>query len=618
MKILGIDLGTPNSARAVIEGGEPKILENHEGNRTTPSIVAVSKANERLAGLLAKRQAVVNPKNTIFSIKRLIGRKFSDEEVQRDKSWFPFDIQESATGGVEIKMSDRWYKPEEISAMVLAKLKADAEAKLGEKIEEAVITVPAYFDDSQRQATKNAGEIAGLKVRRIINEPTAAALAYGLNRQKNEKIIVYDFGGGTFDISILEVGDDVVEVKATGGDTHLGGDDFDKKIIDFLVAEYKKQEGIDISKDPLALQRLKEAAERAKHELSTAFETEINLPYITSDASGPKHFLMKLIRAKLEELVGEYIEKSIALIKKTLEEANLKPADINEVILVGGQTRMPAIQEAVKKLFGKDPHKGINPDEVVAAGAAVQAGIFGGEVKDILLLDVTPLSLGIETLGGIFKPVIEKNMTIPTAKSQVFSTAADNQTSVEIHILQGERPMANDNKTLGRFILDGIPPSVRGIPQVEVTFDIDANGILNVTAKDKATNKTQSVRIEASTQLSKEEVEKLKTEAAAHAEEDKNKKELSEAKNIAEQTIYLAEKSLREAGDKAPADIKDAVNKKVEVLRQAQVGNDIGIIKSATSELSLELQKIGGAMYSKEDGKEKEGEKEGEKNEENK
>lgn len=596
-KILGIDLGTTNSAMAVIENGEPKILENHEGNRTTPSIVAISKANERLAGLLAKRQAVVNPKNTIFSIKRLIGRKFSDAEVQRDKNWFPFDIQESSTGGVEIKMGDRWYKPEEISAMVLAKLKADAEAKIGEKIEEAVITVPAYFDDSQRQATKNAGEIAGLKVRRIINEPTAAALAYGLNRQKNEKIIVYDFGGGTFDISILEVGDDVVEVKATGGDTHLGGDDFDEKIIGYLVSEYKKREGIDIAKDPLALQRLKESAERAKHELSTAYETEINLPYISSDASGPKHFVMKLTRAKLEELVGEYIEKSIALIKKTLEEAKLKPSDIDEVVLVGGQTRMPAIYEAVKKMFGKDPHKGINPDEVVAAGAAVQAGIFGGEVKDILLLDVSPLSLGIETLGGIFTPIIEKNTTIPTAKSQVFSTAADNQTSVEIHILQGERPMANDNKTLGRFILDGLPTLSRGIPQIEVTFDIDANGILNVTAKDKATNKTQSVRIEASTQLSKDEVEKLKTEAMAHAEEDKNKKELSEAKNISEQTIYLAEKSLREAGDKITADVKDAINKKIETLRQAQGENNIEIIKSATSELSLELQKIGSAMY---------------------
>ena len=616
MKILGIDLGTTNSAMAVIEGGEPKILENHEGNRTTPSIAAVSKANERLVGLLAKRQAVVNPKNTIFSIKRLIGRKFSDAEVQRDKNWFPFDVRESSSGGVEIKMSDRWYKPEEISAMVLGKLKADAEAKLGEKIEEAVITVPAYFDDSQRQATKNAGEIAGLKVRRIINEPTAAALAYGLNRQKNEKIVVYDFGGGTFDISILEVGDDVVEVKATGGDTHLGGDDFDRKIIEYLVNEYKKQEGIDISKDPLALQRLKEAAERAKHELSTAYETEINLPYISSDASGPKHFVMKLTRAKLEELVGEYVEKSINLIKKILEEAKLKPSEIDEVVLVGGQTRMPAIQEAVKKTFGKEPHKGINPDEVVAAGAAVQAGIFGGEVKDILLLDVTPLSLGIETSGGIFTPIIEKNATIPMAKSQVFSTAADNQASVEIHILQGERPMANDNKTLSKFILDGIPPSARGTPQIEVAFDIDANGILNVTAKDKATNKTQSVRIEASTQLSKEEVEKLKTEAIAHAEEDKKKKELSEAKNIAEQTIYLAEKSLREAGDKVTADVKDGVNKKIGELKSVKDGSDIESIKSKTSELSLELQKIGGAMYNKEHEKENKEEKGGEKEEE--
>ncbi|MDP3015253.1 MAG: molecular chaperone DnaK [bacterium] len=600
-KILGIDLGTTNSAMAVIEAGEPKILENHEGNRTTPSVAALSKSGERLVGLLAKRQTVVNSKNTVFSVKRLIGRGFDVPEIQRDKTWLPFDIQKSATGGVEIKMGDRWYKPEEISAMVLAKLKADAEAKLGEKIEEAVITVPAYFDDSQRQATKNAGEIAGLKVRRIINEPTAAALAYGLNKQKNEKIVVYDFGGGTFDISVLEVGDDVVEVKSTGGDTHLGGDDFDRKIIEHLVSEYKKQEGIDISNDPLALQRLKEAAEKAKHELSTVFETEINLPYITSDAAGPKHFLMKFSRAKLEELVKSEIERSIELVKKTVSEAGLKISDIDELVLVGGQTRMPAIQEAVKKLFGKEPHKGINPDEVVAIGAAIQAGIFQGDVKDVLLLDVSPLTLGIETFGGIATPIIEKNTTIPTAKSQVFSTAGDNQTSVEIHILQGERSMAADNKTLARFILDGIPPSGRGTPQIEVSFDIDANGILNVSAKDKATGKSQSIRIEASTQLSKDEIEKLKNEATAHAEEDKNKKELTEVRNQAEQMIYLAEKSIKDAGDKVSQEIKDAVNQKTETLRQAQGSDNIESIKSAISELSLELQKIGQAMYNKGD-----------------
>ena len=597
-KILGIDLGTTFSAMAIVEGGEPKILENHEGNRTTPSVAAVSKSGERLVGLLAKRQAVVNPKNTIFSVKRLIGRNFDDPEVQRDKSWLPFDIQKSASGGVEIKMGDKWYKPEEISAMVLGKLKADAEAKLGEKIEEAVITVPAYFDDSQRQATKNAGEIAGLKVKRIINEPTAAALAYGLNKKKDEQIIVYDFGGGTFDISVLDVSADTVEVKGTGGDTHLGGDDFDRKIIEYLVGEYKKQEGIDISKDPLALQRLKEAAERAKHELSTTFETEINLPYITSDASGPKHFLFKLTRAKLEELVKPEIERSIELVKKTLNEANFKISDIDEVVLVGGQTRMPAIANAVKNLFGKEPHKGINPDEVVAIGAAIQAGIFQGDVKDILLLDVTPLTLGLETFGAVATPIIEKNTTIPTAKSQIFSTAADNQTSVEIHILQGERPMASDNKTLARFILDGIPPSPRGMPQIEVTFDIDANGILSVSAKDKATGKSQSIRIEASTQLSKLEVEKLKQEAAAHAEEDNKKKELVEAKNQAEQMIYLAEKSLREAGEKVSAEIKEAVDKKIENVKSALAqSQDIESIKSASAELSLELQKIGQSMY---------------------
>ena len=604
-KILGIDLGTTNSAMAVIEGSEPKILENHEGNRTTPSIVAVSKSNERLAGLLAKRQAVVNPKNTIFSIKRLIGRKFEDKEVQLDKSWMSFDLQKASTGGVEIKMSDRWYKPEEISAMVLAKLKADAEAKLGEKIEEAVITVPAYFDDAQRQATKNAGEIAGLKVRLIINEPTAAALAYGLNKQKNEQIVVYDFGGGTFDISVLEVDFDKlggdVKVLSTGGDTHLGGDDFDKRIIDYLVAEYKKQEGIDIAKDPLALQRLKEAAERAKHELSTTFETEINLPYVSSDSSGPKHFLMKLTRAKLEELVKDCIDKSIDLVKQTIKEAGLQISEIDEVLLVGGQTRMPAMREAVKSFFGKEPRQDINPDEVVALGAAVQAGIFQGDIKDILLLDVTPLTLGIETLGGIATPIIEKNTTVPTAKSQIFSTAADNQTSVEIHIVQGERPMAADNKTLGRFILDGIPTSPRGLPQIEVNFDIDANGILNVSAKDKATNKTQSIKIEASTQLSKEEIEKLKQEAAVHADEDKKKKELVETRNQAEQMISMAEKAITEAGDKVSAEIKDAVKNKIEALKTIKDTGDIETVKSASAELSMELQKIGQSMYNKED-----------------
>ncbi len=582
---------------AIVDGGEPKILENAEGMRTTPSIVAISKANERLAGVLAKRQSVVNPKNTIFSVKRLIGRKFSDPEVQRDRAWLSYDIQQSATGGVEVKMGDRWYTPEEISAMILAKLKSDAEAKTGEKIEEAVITVPAYFDDSQRQATKNAGEIAGLKVKRIINEPTAAALAYGLNKQKNEKVVVYDFGGGTFDVSVLEIGDDVVEVKSTGGDTHLGGDDFDKKIMEFLVSEYKKQEGIDLSKDPLALQRLKEAGERAKHELSTVFETEINLPYVTSDASGPKHFVMKFSRAKLEDLVREHIDKSIEIVKKVVSEAGLKISDINEVILVGGQTRMPLINDAVKNLFGKDPHKGINPDEVVAIGAAVQAGIFQGDVKDVLLLDVIPLSLGIETYGSVFTPVIGKNTTIPATKSQVFSTAADNQTSVEIHVLQGERPMAADNRTLGRFILDGIPPSPRGIPQVEVSFDVDANGILNVSAKDKASGKVQTIKIEASTQLSKDEIEKLKNEAVMHADEDKKKKELTEVKNQAEQLIYVAEKSLKDAGDKISGEIKDSVTQKIEGLKSVKDGVDYESIKSKFDELSAELQKIGQSMY---------------------
>ncbi len=611
-KILGIDLGTTNSAVAVTESGEPRILENTEGNRTTPSIAALSKTGERLVGLLAKRQAITNPKNTIFSVKRLIGRKFSDPEVARDKTWLPYELRASGSGGVEVKMGDpssssgqtNWYSPEEISSFILAKLRADAEATLGEKVEEAVITVPAYFDDAQRQATKNAGEIAGLKVRRILNEPTAAALAYGLNKKKNEKIVVYDFGGGTFDISVLEVGDDVVEVKSTGGDTHLGGDDFDKRVIEYLVDEYKKQEGIDISKDPLALQRLKEAAERAKHELSTAFETEINLPYITSDASGPKHFLIKLTRAKLEELVKDYIEKSIALTKETVTAeaprgAGFPLSDIDEVILVGGQTRMPAITEAVKNLFGKEPHKGINPDEVVAVGAAVQAGILQGDVKDILLLDVTPLTLSIETLGSVATAMIQKNTTVPTSKTQTFSTAADNQTSVEVHVLQGERPMASDNRTLARFILDGIPPSPRGVPQVEVSFDIDANGILSVKAADKASGKSQSVKIEASTSLSKEEIERLKKEAAEHASEDLAKRDLAETRNQAESTIYLAEKSLKDGGEKVPAEVKTAVEAKLQALKSVKEGSDLEAIKSALADLSAEIQKIGQAFYNK-------------------
>ncbi len=606
-KILGIDLGTTYSAMAIVEGGEPRILENAEGTRTTPSVVAISKNNERLVGLLAKRQAVVNPKNTIFSVKRLIGRKFSDPEVQRDKTWLPYDIRESSNGGVEVKMGDRWYRPEEISAMILQKLKLDAEAKLGEKIEEAVITVPAYFDDSQRQATKIAGEIAGFKVRRIINEPTAAALAYGLNKKKDQKIVVYDFGGGTFDISVLEVGEDVVEVKATGGDNHLGGDDFDKKIIEYFVEEYKKQEGIDISKDPLALQRLKEAAEKAKQELSTVLETEVNLPYITSDASGPKHFYMKLTRAKLESLVKEYIDRSIELVKETVTSpppkgAGLRISDIDEIILVGGQTRMPAIQEAVRNLFGKEPHKGINPDEVVAIGAAIQGGIFQGEIRDVLLLDVTPLTLCIETLGGIATPMIPKNTTIPTSRTQIFTTASDNQTSVEIHVGQGERPMMADNKTLARFILDGIPPAPRGVPQIEVTFDIDANGILTVTAKDKATGKSQSIRVEATTTLSKEEVERLKEEAARYAAEDQKKKELAETKNQAESLIYVAEKSLREAGDKISEEIKEEINQKIQALKEVMNSQDIEEIKRKIQELSLALQKIGKSMYSSGEG----------------
>lgn len=596
-KILGIDLGTTNSAMAVIEGGEPKIIESKEGNRTIPSMAAISKSGDRLVGLLAKRQAVTNPLNTLYSVKRLIGRKFSDQEVKRDKSLLPYEIRGSANGGVEIKMGEKWFRPEEISAMILQKLKHDAEEKLGQKIEEAVITVPAYFDDSQRKATQAAGEIAGFKVKRILNEPTAAALAYGFNKKKNEQIVVYDFGGGTFDLSVLEVATDTIEVKAVGGDTHLGGDDFDQRIIGWIVDEYKRDQGIDLSRDTLALQRLKEAAERAKHELSTTTETEINLPFITSDASGPKHMLMRISRAKLEELVRDMVDRSIDITKQVVKDAGFQLSDVDEIILVGGQTRMPAIISAVKDLFGKEPNRSINPDEVVADGAAVQAGILQGEVKDVLLLDVIPLSLGIETLGGVMTKIIEKNTTVPTSKSQIFSTASDNQTSVEIHVLQGEREMADGNKTLARFILDGIPPSPRGRPQVEVSFDLDANGVLSVKAKDKATGKEQSVRIEASTSLSKEEIERLKKDAELHAEEDRKKRETADSRNLADTLVYTAEKSLADAGDKVPAEIKSEIEAKINSLNSAKEGGDTEAIKRASGELSDSLQKIGEALY---------------------
>ena len=596
-------MGTTNSAAAIMEGGQPKILENKEGARTTPSIVAISKAGERLIGQIAKRQAVTNHENTITAVKRLIGRKFSDAEVQRDIKVYPYKIvsaQASQGGqageGVKVVMQGKEYSPQEISAMILAKLKADAEEKIGEKITEAIITVPAYFDDSQRQATKDAGKIAGLDVKRIINEPTAAALAYGFNKKKDEKIVVYDFGGGTFDVSVLEVGDDVIEVKSTGGDTHLGGDNIDQIIMGWVISEFKKQSGIDVAKDILALQRIKEASEKAKHELSSTFETEINIPFITSGSSGPEHLLVKFARTKLEELTGDLIKKSINITRKVVEDSGLKMGEINEIILVGGQTRMPAMQKAVKDLFGKEPNKSVNPDEVVAVGAAVQGGIMKGEVKDVLLLDVIPLSLGIETMGGVCTKIINKNTTIPTSKSQVFSTAADNQTSVEIHILQGEREMSADNKTLGRFILDGIPPSPRGLPQVEVTFDIDVNGILNVKAKDKTTNKEQSVRIEASSGLSKDDIEKMKKDAEAHAEDDKKKRESAEVKNNANGLIYTAEKSLSDAGDKVSAEVKKPVQDKIDELKKVKDGSDTEIIKKTTEELSKTLQSIGEAM----------------------
>ncbi|MDD4990191.1 MAG: molecular chaperone DnaK [Candidatus Pacebacteria bacterium] len=596
-KILGIDLGTTNSAMAIVEAGEGRIIENKEGARTTPSVVSLSKSGERLVGVIAKRQAITNPQNTIFSVKRLIGRNFNDAEVQKDKALLPYEIRKREDGGVEVKIGDKWFTPQEISAMILQKLKQDAEDKTGEKITDAIITCPAYFDDSQRKATKVAGEIAGLNVLRVINEPTAAALAYGLNKQKNHQIVVYDFGGGTFDISVLEVGEDTVEVKGTGGDTHLGGDDFDQKIMAWIAEEFKKEQGVDLSKDTLALQRIKEAAEKAKIELSTSLETEINLPFITSTDTGPKHLLLKFSRAQLENMVSDDIGKSIGLVRQTLKEVGLEPKNVEEIVLVGGQTRMPKIQEEIKKLFGKEPNKEINPDEVVAVGAAIQGGVLRGDVKDVLLLDVTPLSLGIETLGSVNTVLIQKNTTVPTSKSQVFSTAADNQPSVEIHILQGERPMANDNKTLGRFILDGIPPSPRGIPQVEVSFDIDANGILNVSAKDKATGKTQSIRIEGTSGLSKDEIEKMRKDAEAHAEQDAKKKDLIEAKNLAENLIYTTEKTLKEAGDKVPGDKKKEIEDKVDDLKKAKNDDNIEDIKQKTEELSKAIQQVGAELY---------------------
>jgi molecular chaperone DnaK len=599
-KAIGIDLGTTNSAVAVVIGGEPVVIPNQEGQRTTPSVVAFTDKGERLVGQVAKRQAITNPENTIFSIKRLMGRKYNSQEVQEAKKRLPYKIVEAPNGDAHVEVMGKRYSPPEISAMILQKLKQAAEDYLGEPVTEAVITVPAYFDDSQRQATKDAGRIAGLNVLRIINEPTAAALAYGLDKKKEEKIAVYDLGGGTFDISILEIGEGVIEVKATNGDTYLGGDDFDIRIMDWLIDEFKKQEGIDLRKDRMALQRLKEAAERAKIELSSAMETEINLPFITADAGGPKHLLLKLTRARFEQLVDDLIQKSFEPCKKALSDAGLSTSQIDEVILVGGQTRTPKVQSSVQEFFKKEPNKTVNPDEVVAIGAAIQAAIIKGEVKEVLLLDVTPLSLGIETLGGVFTKIIERNTTIPTKKSQIFTTAADNQTAVTIKVYQGEREMAADNKLLGVFELVGIPPAPRGIPQIEVTFDIDANGILHVSAKDLATGKEQSIRITASSGLTEEEIKKMVREAEAHAEEDRRKKQLAEARNEADNMIYTVEKTLRDMGDKVPAEDKKRIEEAIEKCRRIKdTSNDINEIKSAIEELAQASHRIAEELYKK-------------------
>lgn len=596
-KIIGIDLGTTNSVVAVMTGGEPVVITSAEGERLFPSVVAVNKNHERIVGRAARNQAIVNPENTIFSIKRFMGRKFNDPEVQRTVSRVPYKVTAASNGDVRVVLDGKEYSPPEISAMILGKLKTDAEAYLGEPVTQAVITVPAYFNDAQRNATKDAGRIAGLEVLRIINEPTASSLAYGLDKKKNEVIAVYDLGGGTFDISVLDVGEGVFQVKSTNGDTFLGGDDFDLRLMDYLIDEFKKANNIDLKNDRQALQRLKEAAEKAKIELSTVQQTEINLPYLTADATGPKHLVLTLTRAKLEQLTGDLVQKTLEPIRRALSDAGLKPSEINEVVLVGGMIRMPAVQEAVRKEFGKDPHKGVNPDEVVAVGAAIQAGVLGGEVKDILLLDVTPLTLSVETLGGVSTPLIERNTTIPTRKSQIFSTASDGQTQVEINVLQGERPMAADNKSLGKFNLDGIPSSPRGIPQIEVTFDIDANGILNVTALDKATNRSQHITITASSGLTEAEIQKMKNDAEANAEDDKRRKDLIEVRNNADNTIYTAEKLLRENGDKIPENVKKEVEESVSSLRNIMNTDNSDDIRKATESLGQTIQKVGASMY---------------------